>query len=262
MKKFVLLSFLFIIALSGFAQTPEKGDTGWKNIYRETYSRVNDLVHTKLQVRFDYNKSYMHGKAWITLKPHFYATDSLLLDAKGMDILELAIVKGNSNTPLKYVYDGTVLNVRLNKTYRGGENYTVYISYVAKPNELEVKGSAAITDAKGLYFINPTGEDKETPTQIWTQGETEATSVWCPTIDKPNQKSTQEIYMTVPDKYVTLSNGKLVSSKKNNDATRTDYWNMELPHAPYLFFMGVGEYAIVKDTYKGKEVSYYVEKEY
>src|SRR4028119_1308716 len=37
---------------------------------------------------------------------------------------------------------------------------------------------------------------------------------------------------------------------------------MDLPHAPYLFFMGVGDYAIVKDSYKGKEVSYYVEKEY
>ena len=68
--------------------------------------------------------------------------------------------------------------------------------------------------------------------------------------------------MTVPDKYVTLSNGKLVSQKKNADGTRTDYWKMDLPHAPYLFFMGVGDYAIVKDTYKGKEVSYYVEKEY
>jgi aminopeptidase N len=37
---------------------------------------------------------------------------------------------------------------------------------------------------------------------------------------------------------------------------------MDLPHAPYLFFMGVGDYTIVKDNYKGKEVSYYVEKEY
>ena len=37
---------------------------------------------------------------------------------------------------------------------------------------------------------------------------------------------------------------------------------MDLPHAPYLFFMGVGDYAIVKDNYKGKEVNYYVEKEY
>ena len=37
---------------------------------------------------------------------------------------------------------------------------------------------------------------------------------------------------------------------------------MDLPHAPYLFFMGVGDYAIIKDSWKGKEVSYYVEKEY
>jgi aminopeptidase N len=37
---------------------------------------------------------------------------------------------------------------------------------------------------------------------------------------------------------------------------------MDLPHAPYLFFMGVGDFAIVKDTYKGKEVNYYVEKKY
>jgi aminopeptidase N len=27
-------------------------------------------------------------------------------------------------------------------------------------------------------------------------------------------------------------------------------------------FMGVGDFAIIKDSYKGKEVSYYVDKEY
>ena len=37
---------------------------------------------------------------------------------------------------------------------------------------------------------------------------------------------------------------------------------MDLPHAPYLLMMAVGEYSIIKDSYKGKEVSYYVEKEY
>ena len=68
--------------------------------------------------------------------------------------------------------------------------------------------------------------------------------------------------MTIPEKYVTLSNGLLVSKKKNSDGTRTDTWKMNLPHAPYLFFMGIGDYAIIKDKYKRKEVSYYVEKEY
>jgi aminopeptidase N len=37
---------------------------------------------------------------------------------------------------------------------------------------------------------------------------------------------------------------------------------MDLPHSPYLFFMGVGDYAVIKDSWKGKEVNYYVEKEY
>jgi aminopeptidase N len=243
-------------------QAEPPADTSWKKDYRETATRINDLVHTKLDVRFDFDKAYMYGKAWITLKPHFYPTDSLTLDAKGMDIHKVSIVKGKSLKELKYGYDGWQLRINLDKTYKGGETYTVYIDYTSKPNEVKVQGSAAITEAKGLYFINPRGEEKNKPTQIWTQGETEANSVWMPTIDKPNQKTTEEIYMTVPGKFVTLSNGLLISKKKNADGTRTDYWRMDLPHAPYLFFMGVGDFAVIKDTYKGKEVAYYVEKEY
>ena len=263
MKKNIALFILLITPFVMMAQLGEgPKDTSWKKIYRGSVTKVNDLVHTKLDVRFDYDKSYLYGKAWLTLHPHFYETDVLLLDAKGMDIKEVSIITGNSKSKLKYSYDGMILRINLDKNYKGAEKYTVYIDYTAKPNEIKVAGSAAITDAKGLYFINPKGEDKNKPTQIWTQGETEASSVWFPTIDKPNQKTTQEMYMTVPAKYVTLSNGKLVSQKKNTDGTRTDYWKMDLPHAPYLFFMGVGDYTIVKDNYKGKEVSYYVEKEY
>jgi len=234
----------------------------WTKEYRATPTITHRLVHTKLDARFDFSKSRLNGKVWITLAPHFYPSNQVELDAKGMDIHSVAIVKGSTTQKLDYQYDGLVLNITLDKTYRGGQQYTLYISYTAKPEEFTTQGSAAITDAKGLYFINPDGSDKSKPTQVWTQGETEATSVWCPTIDRPNQKTTQEIAMTVPDRFVTLSNGKLVSQKKNTDGTRTDTWKMDLPHAPYLFFMGVGDFAVVKDSYKGKEVSYYVEKEY
>ncbi len=260
-------TFLIIgIAIFSYsnAQSPTKPakDDSWKKQYRSFVTKINDLVHTKIEAKFDYENSYMNGKVWITLKPHFYATDSLDLDAKGMKINKVEIVKIGKNATLQYNYDEKNLKIKLDRSYKLGEQYTVYIDYIAKPNELKTEGSAAISDAKGLYFINPKGADKNKPTQIWTQGETEATSVWVPTIDRPNQKTTQETYLTVPAKYVTLSNGKLVSQVKNADGTRTDYWKMDLPHAPYLFFMGVGDYAVVKDTYKGKEVNYYVEKEY
>ena len=243
MKK--LCAYLTAIALTiqAGAQNDPTSNVTVNEQYRETATRINDLIHTKLDVKFDFNKSYLYGKAWITLKPHFYTTDSLTLDAKGMDIKKVAIVKGTSSRDLKYNYDGWQIKINLDKLYKASEKYTIYIDYTSKPDEVKVKGSAAINDAKGLYFINPLGKDKDKPTEIWTQGETEANSVWFPTIDKPNQKSTEEIYMTVPGKFVTLSNGKLASQKKNTDGTRTDYWKMDLPHAPYLFFMGAGDFA-------------------
>ena len=240
MKYFLLLLTSFTLSLTSRAQfSDEPKDTSWKKIFRGSATRINDVVHTKLDVKFDYERSYMYGKEWLTLKPTCYATDSVTLDAKGMDIKMVSLVKGTSKSPLKFDYDGMELRIKLDKSYTSSEKYTLYFEYTSKPNEVKAEGSAAITDAKGLYFINPTGKDKNKPTQIWTQGETESNSTWMITIDKPNQKSTQEIYMTVPDKYVTLSNGLLISQKKNADGTRSDYWKMDLPHAPYLFFMGV-----------------------
>lgn len=263
-KKFTSSAILAIMLVSSslFAQEQSIEKLPNLSVYRVTATKVNDLVHTKLDVSFDYAKRYMYGKEWVTLKPHFYATDSLTLDAQGMDIKTVALVGAKGNTPLKYVYNDNKLYITLNKKYTNTEKYTVYIAYTAKPDELKVKGSAAITDAKGLYFINPDGTDKNKPTQIWTQGETESSSAWFPTIDKPDQKTTEEISMTVLSKYTTLSNGKLVSQKANANGTRTDTWKMDLPHSPYLFMMAIGDFKITKDTYKGKEVNYYLEPKF
>lgn len=251
-KRLFFLTLILLLNLSIFAQETQQTP------YRSEQTKINDLVHTKLKVDFNFAKSQMNGEAWLTLKPHFYPTSTLILDAKSMIIEQVSM----GETNLKYEYNDDKLTINLGNIFSKLENYTIYIKYIARPEEVKQKGSQAITDAKGLYFIDPTETDPDKPTQIWTQGETEANSVWFPTLDTPNQKSTEEIYMTVPNKFVTLSNGLLISQTNNSDGTRTDYWKMDLPHAPYLFFMGVGDYEIVKDSWKGKEVNYYVEKEY
>ncbi len=254
---------LCFICLQVFAQDLETAqDSSWKKTYRAVATKENDLVHTKLVASFNYEKSQMNGEVWLQLRPHFYATNQLILDAKGMDIHSVAMVVNGNNKALQYSYDSLLLTINLDKKYTAKENYTVYIKYTARPNDYKAKGSAAITDAKGLYFINPMGAEKNKPTQIWTQGETEGTSVWIPIIDKPNQKCTQEFHLTVPSKFVSLSNGLLVKQVDNKNGTRLDVWKMEQPHSPYLFFIGIGDYAVVKDTYRGKEVNYYIEKEF
>ncbi|WP_139923028.1 M1 family aminopeptidase [Hymenobacter sp. DG01] len=263
MTKAFLLSLGLLGAMPALAQSPvARPDSAATLPYRETARKVNALVHTKLDVRFDYSKRQLLGREWVTLQPVAYATDSLRLDAKGMDIKSVTMVNGNDTKTLKFDYNQEQMLVHLDKLYTPGQQYTVYIEYVAKPDELKTKGSQAITDAKGLYFINPDSTEAGKPRQIWTQGETEASSAWFPTIDKPNQKTTAEISMTVPARYVTLSNGALTSQKNNPDGTRTDTWKQELPHSPYLFMMAVGDFKITKDTWRGKEVSYYLEPKY
>jgi aminopeptidase N len=179
-----------------------------------------------------------------------------------MDIKQVSLVNGSQLIPLKYTYDDHSILIKLDRNYVAKEQYTVYLDYTAKPNLLKVQGSAAINDAKGLYFINPDERMPNKPRQIWTQGETEASSAWFPTIDRPNQKTTAEISMTVLDNYVSLSNGALSNQQKNSDGTRTDTWKMDLPHAPYLFMMAVGDFKIYQDKYNNIPVDYYLEPKY
>lgn len=262
MKK-ILIAALFLSAIFNSNMTYAQTEISGRTIpYRATHTKTTELKHTKLKVNFDYQKEQMNGEEWLTASPFFYATNELVLDAKGMLIHEVALDKNGSKSPLKYDYKNDVLKITLDKTYQKNQDYTVYIKYTARPNEVKQEGSAAISDAKGLYFINAQGKDPDKPTQIWTQGETESSSAWFPTIDKSNQKTTQEIYMTVPDKYVTLSNGILKDSQKESGNLRTDHWVMDKRHSTYLFFMGVGDYAIVKDKWRNIPVDYYIEKEY
>ena len=267
-KRFLWLSTAFIFASVAHAQVMtsppsySENQTNKLDIYRAEAERINNLVHTKLDLKFDYQKEEVHGEEWVTLKPHFYATNKLTLDAKAMIIHEVSLVNGTTKKKLNYKYDDLQLNIDLDKTYQKDQQYTLYIKYTARPNEVKQEGSSAISDAKGVYFINSKGDKPNYPTQIWTQGETESSSCWFPTIDKTNQNTSQEITLTYPDKYVSLSNGIMKSTKKNTDGTKTDYWKFDKKHAPYLFFFGIGDYAIINDKWKNINVDYYVEPAY
>lgn len=289
-KIFIKLSILFLIGFSLSCQrflksksdssviiaSPEleQGNNGnkakidapiWaakKFAYNPSRTLNVDLLHTKLEVKFDWNTQQMNGIATLSFKSYFYPQNTLVLDAKGFDITSIELLKNGQSSPLQFNYDKKKIVITLDKTYTREESFEVKIVYVAKPNDLPKGGSEAISNDKGLYFINADGKDPEKPKQIWTQGETEASSCWFPTIDSPNEKATQEIYITVDKKYLTLSNGTLIYATQNQDGTRTDYWKQEQPHSPYLAMMAVGDFAVVKDKWKNIEVDYYVEHKY
>ncbi|MCS6933546.1 MAG: M1 family metallopeptidase [Chitinophagales bacterium] len=275
MKNFHLLLPLLVIMLfscrtsrdAGKSQTiylkPVEITVPSENPYRASATKKFDLIHTRLEVRFDYEKQRLHGKATLTLRPHFYPQSVLELDAKNFDLHEVSLMlPDGSKQPLRYTYDSLQISIQLPVAYHRTQELKVFIDYTAKPEERKTGGSAAIGSDKGLFFINPLGTDTTKPIQIWTQGETEHNSCWFPTLDKPNQKTTQEIFITRNKKFISLSNGILVWSKENADGTVTDYWRMSLPHAPYLVMMAVGDYAVYRDRWRDLDVTYYTERRY
>ena len=119
--------------------------------------------------------------------------------------------------------------------------------------------SDAIEDDRGLYFINA---QEKIPINLHRFGlkEPESNSVWFPTIDKPNDAVLRS-FVTVDNRFVTLSDSLLVNSKENGDGTRTIVETRSAAY-PYLFMLSIGDYAVVKDTWRDIDVHYFVEHEY
>ncbi|MBC7884132.1 MAG: alanyl aminopeptidase [Saprospiraceae bacterium] len=226
--------------------------------YRGSASLPYDILHTKLELSFDMINQFVLGKASLTIKPYFKPLQKVSLDAVGFDIHTVKLLPSGTN--LTHKYDGEKLHIDLNSVFLPKETFEVYIDYTAKPNRNVTSGSEAITSDKGLFFINPTGTDKDVPVQIWSQGETENNSKWFPTFDKPNERFTQEMFLTVDNKYLTLSNGKKMSSVKNADGTRTDRWKQDKPHAPYLAMIAIGDFHEDMDMWNNIPLHYVVEK--
>lgn len=226
--------------------------------YKGSVSRTWDLLHTELAVSFDWEKRYLNGTAALQLSPLFYAQESLVLDAKGMEIKSLSL-KDNS---IDFEYDGRKIFIPFQKTFTREDTINIVVEYTAKPYERETGGSEAIEENRGLYFINADGSDPDKPQQIWTQGETEASSGWFPTIDIPNERCTQKMRITVQDKFKTLSNGLLTEQIDEGNGKRTDVWMMDQPHPPYLFMMSIGNFNVTKDEWNGIPLAYWMEQEY
>jgi aminopeptidase N len=229
--------------------------------YRASHPIEWDIIHTRLAISFNLREKTSPVRTWIKLHPHMYSTDSVVLDAKGVAIDSVVVV--NKKTAVRqYTYSDNQLTIRFASAYKAQDTITIYIKYTAMPYANPTKGSAAIRDDRGLYFVNTDGQNPYRPAQIWTQGETEANSHWMITIDKPNFRFTTRLEMTVPDSFTTLSNGKLVQQQKQKGGLRTDVWEMNKSIAAYQVMMAIGKFSIVTEPSKEWDIKYYVEPEY
>lgn len=228
------------------------------SVYRAAADKQWDIVHTRVQLSFNWAERTAQATAWIDIHPYFYPSDTLVLDAKSMEIENVMLKEGNEERALSYFYQNDKLYIYPGMTL-AKDTIQLRIKYKAMPYANKTGGSAAITDDRGLYFINADNAIAGKPIQIWTQGETESNSHWLPTIDKPNERFTTRIELLVPDTMQTLSNGYWAASTREPGHIRKDIWVMDKPIQTYAIMFAIGRFDITKEEWRGREVSYYAE---
>lgn len=238
MKKFVaILSFL----LSLFFVLPAQKVNVYERPLQYERSRDYDAKHYRIALTFDLDKKYFEGENQITLTPLRDDFKECLLDAEE---LVVDAVTNSENMPLQFTQTDKLIIVHLSKAYEYGETVTFTVKYHA-------------TDPKvGLFF------DEESPTNpimVSTVSWPDRARHWFPSYDFPHDKVTNEMIITVKNKYKVLSNGKLVSVKEDKkNGTKTYHWSQELPHSTYLFMLAIGPFAVIEDSLGSLPVTYWV----
>lgn len=207
-------------------------------------SRDYDLQHSRVALRFDLDQRKVIGDVTHTLTLLRSDLDKVSFDSVGLHIQS---VKLNKNEATFETTDRNLI-VNLPKPGKIGEKLEIEIKYEGKPS-------------KGLYFILPDKDYPNRPKQIWTQGESEDTRYYLPTYDYPNDRLTTETILTVPADWLTVANGKLISTTDAGEGMKTWAWRESEPSSTYLFTVVAGEFREVKDSWRGIPVDYYAPRD-
>jgi aminopeptidase N len=204
--------------------------------------RPGQVNHIFLDLVLDIPNQSFQGTCTITLTPVRSEIKQLTLDAVDLEIESVLIDRVSQ----PFDYDGKQITIHLLQPTTE-EAIKIAIAYsVDRPQ-------------RGIYFISPNEDYPNKPTQVWTQGEDEDSRFWFPCFDYPGQLATSEIKVQVPQQFLAISNGELISTESLGE-DKIYHWQQQQVHPTYLMTLTVGDFAEIKDEWNGIPVTYYVEK--
>ncbi|MDJ0537472.1 MAG: M1 family metallopeptidase [Microcystis sp. M53603_WE2] len=204
--------------------------------------RPGQVNHIFLDLIIDIPRQSFQGSCQITLTPIRQGISSLTLDAVDLNINSV-FIEGISQP---FDYDRSLLTIHL---LQPTTDKPIILTINYQVNQPQ----------RGLYFIGPDEYYPDKPMQVWTQGEDEDSRFWFPCFDYPGQLATSEIRVKIPQPYIAISNGELISVEPVGE-DRIYHWSQKQIHPTYLMTLAVGDFAELCDSWNGVPVTYYVEK--
>jgi aminopeptidase N len=229
-------------ALNPYDETPPPAQKPTEAQPNETRSRDFDIKHIRLALNLDPAETFVEGTATITLTSFRDELQEVELDASELSVREVR----QRGRRLGFESFKEKLVVTLGSPVRRGAAVTLQLAYSARPR-------------RGLYFVRPDESYPGKPLQVWSQGEAEDNHAWFPCTDAPNQRQTTETIITVPEQFTVLSNGRLISQKRDpKRGRRRFHWRQDEPHPAYLVSVVVGQFEELKARGRdGLPITYY-----
>jgi hypothetical protein len=157
------------------------------------------------------------------------------------DALVVTSVVSGAGPALSFTHSGNQINVTLERLYATGELIDVTIAYGGTPPQVsdpivpfpfsfKTHGTAAAP------IISSLSEPTYAPT-------------WWPCLDRPDDKAIVDMDLTIPNTLVGVSNGVLIATVSNPDATKTWRWRSVYPISTYLVSVAISNYTTWTDFY-------------
>ncbi|GJM63996.1 M1 family metallopeptidase [Persicobacter diffluens] len=245
-KAFLYLFFL-LYATTLLAHGFQEADTllGKNGPYRAWW----DAQHYALKLTVDVEGKGIYGTNDIT----FMAIDAghkMQIDLQEPMKAEAFIFNGEE---LPFERIAPAYFVTLPTTLSAGESYTLQVKFRGKPKIAK----KAPWDGGFVW-----SEDKSGNLFMATACQGEGASSWWPCKDYPaDEVKGMDIYVSVPKGYMDVSNGRLISRKKDQGVW-TYHWQVKNPINNYGVNLNVAKYVHFAEQYQGEkgelDLNYYV----
>lgn len=200
-----------------------------------------DVLSYDISIKPDFIRLTTTGSNVITYKVLQSKHPAMQLDLQ--DTLHIDSIFFNQSQKLRFTKDGSAWHVQVPQQTRGAINrITVYFS--GKPRTARRPpwegGWSFLKDSLGRPWMTVT-----------CQGT--GASVWYPCKDHQSDEPDKgaSLSMRVPDTLMAVANGRLQSSKNNNDGTVTYKWAVVSPINNYDIIPYIGKYVNFGETYNG-----------
>jgi len=247
-----LFFFLFLGNVNAQVQPKNRGKIEFKKdklprkFTRATFDSTHsfDVLHYRLNLMFPFSSSAFSGTITVTCRSCVDGLDKIQLDM--VDLVADSVFLWKEK--IDGVQKNGEITISLGKSMAIGDTFSVSIAYN--------KASQEENSYRGFYYYSMCA---------YTMSEPEDARYWFPCFDKPWDKATAELYVTVPRDVEVASIGLLEKKELSEDGKwETFHWRTEYPVATYLICVTMSKfYSRWSDWYVSPagdslEIVYYV----